>query len=314
MGYAAMKGETAARITYEAYGTAGLVLLPPATPGYEAMVTEIRDRSALTPTRYIGAPAGAGLQDQVTNEMLEKQRGKSAIFLNKSEKSVAQMQVLWLYRGEDGQEIVGGSAWVGAQILLLPFGVTPDLRKPMSYWFPVLAGSKRYLSDDGTVLGDNTDVRPPAADEIFRGGGISGSGGGTWDPVRPMDLCISIDGAFFEDGGFIGRNRGKLFERTVASANAHKKMAQMAALTKGDNAAAILDAIEKESAALGKVPKIYLKPDPSTPADLYEKVAFRRLADAVKRSRTPESDTRTVETIKSWLNVGLPAFRKLASA
>jgi hypothetical protein len=68
-----------------------------------------------------------------------------------------------------------------------------------NYWRVILPGSKRYIGAR-TMVGDNSDVRPPAP---------AGQGGSNVFP-RPEPLfagdaidSMTIDGVFFADGSFV---------------------------------------------------------------------------------------------------------------
>jgi hypothetical protein len=62
--------------------------------------------------------------------------------------------------------------------LLLPFELPSEMKAAMKYRWAILPGSKRYNTNAGEVIGDNTDVRPPSAGEIWQGGVVSGFGVG----------------------------------------------------------------------------------------------------------------------------------------
>ena len=84
-----------------------------------------------------------------------KKRSTSAILLNQSGKTIVSFEVAWRYE-QEGRKGPSNS---------------------VDYWNQILNGSKRYIGEDGTA-GDNSDVRPPAPDEVPKGGG-AGSGRGT---------------------------------------------------------------------------------------------------------------------------------------
>src|SRR5215469_9780465 len=90
-------------------------------------------------------------------------------------------------------------------------------------WQTIFSGSKRYIGKSGLV-GDNTDVRPPADDEKWGGviiAGRRGRGGNNLDLIRQVTLVL--DGVFFLDGEFVvGPDDNKMFEQTAADAEAHR--------------------------------------------------------------------------------------------
>ncbi len=181
----------------------------------------------------------------------------------------------------------------------------------MKYRWAILPGSKRYIPNAGEVIGDNTDVRPPSAGEIWKGGVVSGFGGGYMEPKQVVRLSICMEGAFFDDGEFAGTNRTKLFEQIVAKANAHAKIAEMAS-QKGKSAGSILDEIQKTASGVKASRRPPLIPEANTPLSVYEEVAFEELAENVRQYRAFKGDAGTLESIRSWAAVELSAFRRLA--
>jgi hypothetical protein len=280
----------------EDFPQAGLVLIGPSSSDYNSLVSQIKARSSPTPPQ----------SDFETPE----DPNRSVVFINKSEKPVALLQVLWHFAFADGREAVGACAWAGSELLLLPFDVTPQNKSAMKYSSAILPGSKRYITNAGNVIGDNTDVRPPSDDEIAKGGGISGSGGGYLDPKPFTRLTISIEGAFFDSGEFAGTNRTKLFEQIVAEANARAKIIEMAR-QKGKSASAILDEIQSSARELKTRPRPLLIPDPNMPISVYEQRAFFDLATNIENTRAFKGDSQTLGLILNWASSELPAFRKL---
>jgi hypothetical protein len=93
-----------------------------------------------------------------------------------------------------------------------------------NYWRVILPGSKRYIGAR-TMVGDNSDVRPPAP---------AGQGGSNVFP-RPEPLfagdaidSMTIDGVFFADGSFVGPDTQKMWERTVCNAQEQQALATVA--------------------------------------------------------------------------------------
>ena len=93
-----------------------------------------------------------------------------------------------------------------------------------NYWRVILPGSKRYIGAR-TMVGDNSDVRPPAP---------AGQGGSNVFP-RPEPLfagdamdSMTIDGVFFADGSFVGPDTQKMWERTVYNVQEQQALATVA--------------------------------------------------------------------------------------
>jgi hypothetical protein len=296
-------------VRYEGVPGAGLIFVPPSTDVYSALVKEIEARSLETAARY---PGQAGFDvSEIDGWELPDQHDRSVVFINQGERPVALLQILWLFELLGGREIVGSCAWAGNEALLLPYGQTPSMRTAGAYWWSILPGSKRYIAHGSVVIGDNTDVRPPTDEEIWRGGFVMGfGGGGVSEPRQAVRLTISVTGAFFDNGDFAGTNRSRLFEQISAKAKARSEIAELASAG-GKSAQSILDGIERKAKEFGALPEISLLPDESIPSAVYDKIAFREVADNIKGSRSAVGEQATVRNIRTWRDVVLPVFRKL---
>jgi hypothetical protein len=101
-----------------------------------------------------------------------------------------------------------------------------QFRKINAFWNTIFPASKRLMTPDGQMHGDNTDVRAPTEAELWQGGSFSmnsGSGNEFLEPVK-----LTLDGVFFVDGGFAGPNRLGAWEQTVFAAEAHVACAALA--------------------------------------------------------------------------------------
>jgi hypothetical protein len=109
--------------------------------------------------------------------------------------------------------------------VLLPYCLPERFRNQDAYWNTIFSFSKRVLTLEG-MFGDNTDVRPPAEDEVRRGGGIGFGRGGS--PRTHEPVALELDGVFFADGGFAGPNRYRGWEHVVAAREAYVRCARLA--------------------------------------------------------------------------------------
>jgi hypothetical protein len=296
---------------FEDVPQAGLVLIPPSSEVYDPFLDDIRARCTRSACQYRGYPGV--LSEEEAADAFSGERDTSAIFLNKNEKAIAFMQVLWRYELLDDRQYVAACAWSGGDTLLLPFGLTPQAKALWSYWSAILPGSKRYLTrNSGKMVGDNTDVRPPAAHEIWKGGFLTGSGGGGINLSHPpRAMTISIEGAFFVDGAFAGRNRTKLFEKVTSEAEAYVRIAKIA--RDGKNAVsprAILDQIERVTGKAGKSTSLPLLPPRNIAASAFERQALGEIAHQISAMRMSQSEEEIVRTLAEWTNVSLPNFRR----
>jgi len=244
-------------------------------------------------------------------------RPTSAILLNRNSKAIAALHVVWRFETEGGRSYRRSQGMLSPQGLLLRYGRSDDAHiKLHSYWHTIFPGSKRYLGESGMV-GDNTDVRPPAEEEKWRGGIISGStrGGGTGrDPVRQVTLVL--DGVFFLDGEFVGPNAEKLFEQTVADAEAHLTVARIAreGHHKGLRPEEILAEIERVTGPAPERPPMNLAfRNPGASQEEFRGAALQAVAfQLAMRRRFPQAfdEEQTVFMVMDWNDSFVPHFRK----
>lgn len=204
------------------------------------------------------------------------------------------------------------------QVTLLPFDKLPESHWRLhTYWHTIFPGSKRYLGESG-IVGDNTDVRLPEEDEKWRGGMVTGRGGGgrsSPEPIRQVTLVL--DGVFFVDGEFAGPDDGKMFERTAADAEAHRIVARIAreAYDRRLSAAEILAEIEKTTGvATDRPPMPAHFGNKDANREDFLKAALERIAFHLgMQRRFPQAPTeeQTVVRILSWNDAPLANLRKV---
>ena len=278
----------------------GLVLIPPSSPEFDTLVAGIEQRA---PERNLP-------------KISEADREVSAILVNRGQKPVAGLQAVWRFETADGHSFRHSWGMLQSRGVLLPFGFSEVARKRDAYWHTILPGSKRYLTD-GRMMGDNTDVRPPDADERIGSGGGGGGGGahGTLrDGIVITQGTLAIDGAFFADGEFAGPNREQLWEKIVAEAEARMSVGQVAreGRDKGESAQGILDVIaEMTGPAPERIPMPPMIKENSASMEDYRHWALQQVAfeffGMPMRDITPE---HKVETIAAWSDTVLPKFRR----
>jgi hypothetical protein len=283
----------------------GLVLVPPASEDYDSLLSDIQRRLA---DPIDGSPP---FPERLRPRIPPEDRPISAILLNRSSKTIAALQVVWRFETETGRSYRHSQGMLSPRGLLLRFGRSDDAQfKLYGYWHTVLHGSKRYL-------GDNTDVRPPAPDEKWRGGMIGGTGrggGNSRDPVRQVTLVL--DGVFFLDGEFVGPNAERLFEQTVADAEAHLIVARITreGHNEGLRPGEILAQIERAAGpAPERAPMDLAFLNPGASQEEFRRAALQTIAFQLAMGRRfPEApdEERTVFMVMGWNDTVLPHFRK----
>ena len=132
-------------------------------------------------------------------KILEEDRETSAILLNRSQHSIAEIQQVWTFEEESGRTYTSSIGGGANPSVLLPFGLSEKVLNLYRYWKVILPGSKRYLGRNGEQVGDNSDVRPPAPAEqggsdlfpspmaLFGGDAIDSRAGARCGPLRPSN-------------------------------------------------------------------------------------------------------------------------------
>ena len=285
----------------------GVVLVSPTSPEYDLLVADIQ--------RRIDHPADGSppLPESMRDRISEQDRETSAILLNRSPNGIAAIQPVWSLQETNGRTYTTSFGGGSNSSVLLPFGISEEGLKHFRYWRVILPGSRRYLNAHGEQAGDNSDVRPPAPDETWMGGGV-GAGGGRKRFRAPMkEVTLTLDGVFFDDGGFVGPNHKGLWEQTVLNAEAHLRLAKLARQGHDNGVAPpkILAEIETVTGPANDFP-----PAPPTPRDAWTpemrgELALQRLGWQIHMTRENQGDERTVRMLIAWGDARLPHFRKL---
>jgi hypothetical protein len=280
----------------------GVVLIPPSTVEYFELLADIEHRLQNRPE---GAPPVA---EGAISRIAEHDTSGSAILLNKAEVAIASMAYIWA----DSIACLPGTN----PSVLLPFGMDDRGRKFESFWNTIFPGSKRLMTCDGSVYGDNTDLRPPAADELSRGGGWFSVGVGSGRERRKPSK-LTLDGVFFVDGGFAGPNQLGSWEHTMSAAEAHLACAAMAREARGKGIPAA-EFFVRVQAFTGSTDETRMPIPPhyrwgSTPVDPeairnYERQKMGRQVSAVRKY---SGDEEALARIEAWADAPVPRFHKL---
>jgi hypothetical protein len=288
----------------------GLVLVPPTSGDYDTLLADIERRMA---NPIDGSPP---YPEQLRPRIYPEDRPTSAILLNRSSKAIAALHVVWRFETETGRSYRHSQGMLSAEGLLLRFGRPDSHLKLHGYWHTILPGSKRYLGRSG-MAGDNTDVRPPAPDEEWRGGmmGATGRGGGSRDELL-RQVTLALDGVFFLDGEFVGPNIDRLFERTVAEAEAHRVVGRIARAghEQGRSPAEIRAEIERVTGPAPDRPPMDLAfRNAGATLEDFRRAALQTVAyHLAMRRRFPQApdEEQTVLMVMAWSDTVVPNFRK----
>jgi len=236
----------------------------------------------------------------------------SALLINRAQVAIASIAFVWSIPGRNGRPLPHSFSPGTNPSVLLPFGLDDRMGKVHAYRNTILPGSKRLMKSDGSLLGDNTDVRPPAADELWHGGFVSMGGGSRRDVAEPLKL--TLDGVFFVDGGFAGPNCLYSWEATVSAAEGHLKCAALAREVRSKRTP--LDEFFARVQTLtgqtddGRMPPPLHLPNLESPAPVgrYQlQMVGRRVLDMRKRL----GDEGAMAQVEAWADAPVPQFYKL---
>lgn len=241
----------------------------------------------------------------------------SAILVNHSEKPVAALAIKWDFEETGGQRYSHQSVNTLGRQFLVPPGIPADRAGIPGFWNTILPGSKRLLIES-KIFGDNTDVRAPRSDEVWRGGGIGSSGRSrrSADPARFQSVELVLDGVFFSDGEFLGPNEMHLWEDVFYESQVKLEAARIAA--KGEGNARSAEEIVREVNRYTGPP-----PDPGTPPvssrEMVTTEDFRKwhrsqLARQISFVAEHQGDDGVVKMLLSWLETPSPELRRPSAA
>ncbi len=280
----------------------GVVLVPPSSPEYAALLADIETRLA---NPLPGSPPPP--------PDFEDPAAPTMILCNRSQIGIAALSWIWKFETETSRTTSSSVliATAGGPSLLKPFGLDERARKICAYWHVILPESKRGIRGN-RMFGDNTDVRPPQADELWKGGGV-GFGGRDRRTRGPLkSVTLALDGVFFVDGGFAGPDTLRNFDRVIATADAHIQVGRIAqeGNSQGLSPAEIfarIEAVTGPDRGRGK-----LRSAPSDPPEDFLTDSLRNIASQIGMARKHGGDRpQFIRLLRSWPDATLPNYRKL---
>jgi hypothetical protein len=269
----------------------GVVLVPPSEPEYTELYFDVLHRLM---TVADGAPQ---TDPETVAAISERRETGAAVLLNKAPQPIASLAYTWTFPDGTTHSTLPGTN----TSVLLPFGLRHDVRKVDDYWKTIFPGSKRLLVADCGMFGDNTDVRPPAEDELWR---HHFSFGRARHREATEPLKLTLDGIFFADGAFAGPNQLGTWESTTTAAETY--------LACGSLAKAAHPKLFDEIARLTGYSHTH-PPMPNATADLDTIRQRERHAVGwrVTKMRETLGDEPARTAIATWADAPVPKFHRL---
>jgi hypothetical protein len=210
------------------------------------------------------------------NEVVETLKPFSVFLENRGPKAVVAYLIQWCFTKPDGSNQYYRKGVVNPQALMDGENLSPELRQQSGWVEP---DSARFLSllapDGGGML--RAEVSPKEVEEFRQGKKFDQ----TWllerfgaQAAKFTEITVSIDGAFFEDGTFVGPDTTRFFDQTQAVINAKRDF--LKELAEGlSNSARNRDQLYERIRETATQP-IESIDSSSTPADYYN--YFKKLA------------------------------------
>ncbi|MDQ3803896.1 MAG: hypothetical protein M3416_08730 [Acidobacteriota bacterium] len=258
----------------------GVTIVNPADPAYDAMV--------------------AGLSENKPNVMVEALRPFSVFIKNTSGRTVVAFALKWELMQPDGKiridESDNTALWslTGGEVSNMSEGVI----RPGAAWFSTPFHPEAPHVPPTRGGSDAARSEPEATEELNRL---------REELAQYTNITVSLDGAFFDDGTFVGPDSTEFFAKVEAMRNARYDLLDSVKknLTQGsppDEVFGNLKEIEN-----GPAPQLSSS---SSPADYYS--AFRKATAAeLLRVRETYGDAQPVERVMQKLRKPWPVLRKV---
>jgi hypothetical protein len=241
----------------------------------------------------------------------------SAALHNRSHSAIVSVAFMWIFSDPTGRTQRHCFLPGTNPSIILPFGLDQRQMKIHAYQGAIFSGSRRILKTDGSISGDNSDVRPPGEDEVWREGTFCvRAGSPPRDGLEPVKL--TLDGVIFADGAFAGPNNLGLFEHAVFAAEAHLECAALArqARENSQSPAVFFSDIKTRAGIDGSrtpppPPPRALRSNQADPEPIrtYERNSLGRKLFALREHFGDES---ILARIEAWADAAAPKFHRLS--
>lgn len=239
-----------------------------------------------------------------SNEVVDTLKPFSVFLENKGTKTVVAYLMQWCFTKSDGSNQYYRTAVVNPQALMDGENLSPELSRQSGRVEPDSAIFLSLLSPDGSSI-LRTDANPQEVEALKQGKRPDQSSGlQRFSALAESftEITVTIDGAFFEDGTFVGPDTTNFFEQIRAVINARRDFLN-------ELAAGLSDSGRNRDSLYGQLRETATQPveyidSSSTPADYYNH--FKKLAASeFLRMKDVQGEDGAVEMIlrpmkKSW--------------
>jgi hypothetical protein len=242
----------------------GLTLVTPNDRAFPSLVHDIESRPQ---------PFGSWPTGDLTS---------AAVLLNQSGKAIIVFAYVWRYTTVEGITRTSRYSNLGSSTQLEVLNGRAEVVRDLGSF--ILRGSKRLITEQG-MFGNNLDVLP--RDEIARGGGYVGAGGGgrlskgrSDEHIVGIELCLDL--AIFEDGLCAGPDESGLFEGLTETLERQRSTAQeiVTALRNGASEGQIFELVRPLARHISEPAPVRRHPHPLPLLRMFANMAIHQLVNA----------------------------------
>jgi len=161
-----------------------------------------------------------------SNEVVDTLKPFSVFFENKGERPIVAYLIQWCFTTKDGSNQYYRKALLNPQPLMDGENLSEELKRQSGRIEPDSASFLSLLSTDGSGM-LRTEVSQKEAEEFRQGKRLDQSSllqRFSTQAARYAEITVSIDGAFFDDGTFVGPDISNFFAQTKAVIDAKRDL------------------------------------------------------------------------------------------
>jgi len=229
----------------------------------------------------------------------------SVILWNKTGKTVVEYCLRWEFTNPDGKRVAWDMSYGDTMGLL--DGSMPKAGALIGKLSAIIRPGESMIVTPKSQLGRNSQVTPPDRPQI--GAYIAGLQSQLNILRSGSDLTISLDGAFFDDGTFVGPDQSGFFERFKAQVTAKQDVMNQVldGVAKRQSVESIADQLKASVPSTGGLLERTLQT--ATPADWYQFFRSRDVSSFLS-TRTAYGDDKAVDFARKARFEHLPNFVK----
>jgi len=161
-----------------------------------------------------------------SNEVVDTLKPFSVFFENKGERPVVAYLIQWCFTTKDGRNQYYRKALLNPQPLMDGENLSQELKRQSGRIETDSASFLSLLSPDGSGM-LRTELSPKEAEESKQGKRLDQTS--PWQrfstqAAQCAEITVSIDGAFFDDGTFVGPDTSNFFAQTKAAIDARRDL------------------------------------------------------------------------------------------